>query len=174
MREVGRKHKEILLQMELLYKKHHRQLYLYALTFLEKEEEAEDVVNDTFEWVWHQWQEGEFRTETSAGYLYRLVRNKCLDILRHRKVHLRYAQMSMATESIVSDDEAFAFERRIVDLRNAVEQLPEPGRTILKNCYFRKLTYNQVAEEMQITVNVVHKNMVKMFQLLRKMLKNDE
>ncbi len=174
MREVGRRNQEMLLRMELLYKKHHRQLYLYALTFLENSDEAEDVVNDAFEQVWRQWQDGELRTETSPGYLYRLVRNNSLDILRHRKVHTRYTQLSIATESITTDDEVLAFEKRIVDLQHAVEQLPEPGRTILKNCYFKKLTYKQVAEEMQITVNVVHKNMVKMFQLLRSMLKNDE
>ena len=162
--------------IEHLYKSYYRQLYLYALTFLDDKEAAMDVTNDAFERVLLDWQKGECRQETVLGYLYRLIRNYCLDILRHRKVHDRYMQMKLATEKMedASYNEVMEFEDRIINLRNAVEDLPEPDRSILKCCYFKKLTYKETAEELQITVNVVHKRMVSAFKQLRKMLKNDE
>ena len=38
--------------MELLYEKYYRQLFLYAVTFLESDEEAKDVVSEAFTTVW--------------------------------------------------------------------------------------------------------------------------
>ncbi|MBR1401038.1 MAG: RNA polymerase sigma-70 factor [Prevotella sp.] len=157
----------------LLYKEHYRQLYLYALTFLSNEDEAKDVVNDAFEQVWKNWQSGDCREQTVKGFLYRLVRNLCLDILRHRRVHDRYAQMSLATSNLqdASNEDVMEFEERILRLRKAVDELPEPDRSILKCCYFKKLTYKQTAEELELTVNVVHRHMVNAFRQLRQMLK---
>lgn len=162
--------------IEHLYKSYYRQLYLYALTFLDDKETAMDVINDAFERVLLDWQKGDCRQETVLGYLYRLIRNYSLDILRHRKVHDRYMQMKLATEKLedASPSEVMDFENRIVRLRNAVDELPEPDRSILKCCYFKKRTYKETAAELQITVNVVHKRMVSAFRQLRQMLKNDE
>ena len=160
--------------LELLYKKFYRQLYLYALTFLDDEDEAKDVLNDAFEKIFTDTQTADYRADTILGLLYRIIRNLCLDLLRHRRVHERYLQMKMATESVedVSAFDVKEFEERICRIREAVEELPEPEQSILKCCYFKKFTYKQTAEELQLTVNVVHKRMVNAFFLLRKMLKN--
>lgn len=165
-----------LAEVELLYKRYFRQLYLYALTFLDDEEGAKDVVNDAFEKMWVDLQKGNCRQDTLLGYLYRVTRNLSLDILRHHKVHERFVQMKMATENLedVSNEEVVEFETRISKVRQAVFKLPEPDQSILKCCYFKKFTYKQTAEELQLTVNVVHKRMVNAFRLLRQMLKNIE
>ncbi|MBQ3828215.1 MAG: RNA polymerase sigma-70 factor [Prevotella sp.] len=159
-----------------LYKTYYRQLYLYALTFLDDDDEAKDVVNDAFVKIWTDWQKGVCREDTLLGYLYRIIRNLCLDILRHRKVQDKYVQMKMATEEMadVSNTDVISFEKRITSLRKAVDDLPEPDRTILKCCYFKKYSYKQTAEELQITINVVHKRMVNAFKILRKMLNSVE
>ena len=160
-------------EIEHLYKSYYRQLYLYALTFLEDEEGAKDVLNDAFEKVFTDTQTADYRADTILGFLYRIIRNLCLDILRHRRVHERFLQMKMATEGVedTSTFDVMEFENRINKVREAVNELPEPEQSILKCCYFKKLTYKQTAAELQVTVNVVHKRMVNAFRILREMLK---
>lgn len=76
--------------------------------------------------------------------------------------------MSLATSNLqdASSEDVMEFEERILRLRKAVDELPEPDRSILKCCYFKKLTYKQTAAELELTVNVVHKHMVNAFRQL--------
>ena len=62
-------------EIEHLYKSYYRQLYLYALTFLEDEEGAKDVLNDAFEKVFTDTQTADYRADTILGFLYRIIRN---------------------------------------------------------------------------------------------------
>ena len=70
-----------------------------------------------------------------------------------------------------SDDSVKEYEQRITELRNAIDNLPEAGQTILKYCYFKKFTYKETAETMDISITMVHKHMLKVFKTLREMLK---
>ena len=61
-------------------------------------------------------------------------------------------------------------ENRISELKEAIDRLPEPGKTILHCCYFKHMTYQQAAEQLQLTLVVIKKNMLKVFKILRKEL----
>lgn len=157
--------------MELLYEKYYRQLYLYALTYLSDDDDAKDVVSDMFTTLWQHWadDDGEIQPPP-ASYLYRTLRSRCVDKLRRDGVHSRYAQQ---LEADVFDNETDVkeYERQVQCLVEAIDNLPEPGKTILKNCYFDQLTYQQTAERLGLTLVVVRKHMLKMFRLLRDVLK---
>ena len=49
------KRKEAIAQMEKLYASSYQKLFLYALTFLDSEDEAKDAVSDVFSAIWNQW-----------------------------------------------------------------------------------------------------------------------
>ncbi len=155
-------------RMELLFEKFYHKLYLYAFTFIDDEDEAKDIVGDVFQMVWEDWTSGRSRyQDPSASFFYTAVRNRCLDTLRHAVAIDRYEKMLKATESLTTDDSVAAFEQRIVKLREAIAVLPEPGQTVLQCVYFKDLSYKQTAEHLGISVNMVHKHMVKVFRLLR-------
>lgn len=83
----------------------------------------------------------------------------------------RYVRMKSATEPITTDEAAMEFELRVQQVKAAIERLPEPEKTILTYTYFKKLTYRQTAEKLEMSENMVHKRMNKVFKTLRGMLK---
>lgn len=158
-------------RMELLYEKFYNRLYLYAHTFLFDADEAKDVVGDVFQMIWEDWSHEDSRYEDpTVSFLYVTIRNRCLDRLRHTKASDNYVSEFMNAGLLVNDEEVADFEERVLLLRKAVDRLPEPGRTILLHVYFKRLTYHQTSEMLGVSENMIHKHMVKMLKLLRKML----
>lgn len=160
-------------QMELLYKKFYRKLFLYALTYLGEEEEARDMVSDMFVQLWYKWKEEQTVRTPSASYLYAMLRSRCVDKLRRQEVENRYLQQ-LEKDRFDNEEDVKEYEQTVSRLYTAIQQLPEPGKTILHHCYFDHMTYQQTADKLQMSLPMVKKHMAKIFQLLRDKLKNDK
>ena len=157
--------------MELLYEKFYRKLYLYALALVSDENEARDIVSEVMATIWQRL--NQHNTQPNATYLYTLTRNRCLDYLRHTQAAQNYKAAEAVARTFQNDTEVEDYETYIIQLYDAIGQLPEPGQTILRHCYFKRLTYRQTAEALGITEAMVHRHMVKVFKLLREKLKNN-
>lgn len=158
--------------MEQLYEQFYERLVVYAFGFLSSKEEASDVVSGVMELIWNDWQADTPRyPNPNAPLLYSLVRNKCLDILRHSKAHNRYASLFLATADMTTPMDVDAFEERISKLQAAIAELSDADRDVLRCTYFEHMTYKQAAEALDISENTVHKRMLRTFRTLREMLK---
>lgn len=84
-------------KMEQLYHDFHHRLFIYAMTLLNEEDKAKDVVADVFCAVWEDWHRTASNTAgyttPNATYLFLLTRNKCIDLLRHEKAKRNYASL---------------------------------------------------------------------------------
>ncbi len=74
---------------ECLFRENYTRLFYHAFSFLNDEEEAKDVVNDVFERVWMNFEKLEF-SSSLVPLLYTLVRNRCVSLIRHKKVKERF------------------------------------------------------------------------------------
>lgn len=160
--------------MESLYGKFYKQLYIYALSFLSDEDDAVDIVSDFFSDLWQQWQYADDITPPPSNYLYTSIRNRCLDRLRHDQVHRNYALLAETRETLDNTDEVEAYERKLSELGHIIEGLPEPKRSIMTCCYFKRLTYKQTAEQLGLSVSSVKKHIMRVFKMLRQSLKNNK
>ncbi|WP_262279920.1 RNA polymerase sigma factor [Hallella absiana] len=162
-------------RMEALFKRFYKPLYLYALTFLCDEEQAKDITGGVFQTVWEMLREGSLTPDDrqAVGFLYTTVRHRCLDKLRHDKAIDRYTRLQVGTTPLGTEEEVMEFEQRIQQVKEAIEQLPEPEKSILKCTYFRKMTYRETAEVLHTSVNMIHKRMSIVFKMMRKMLKEE-
>lgn len=162
-------------RMEALFKRFYKPLYLYALTFLCDEEQAKDITGGVFQTAWEMLREGSLTTDDrqAVGFLYTTVRHRCLDKLRHDKAIDRYTRLQVGTTPLGTEEEVMEFEQRIQQVKEAIEQLPEPEKSILKCTYFRKMTYRETAELLHTSVNMIHKRMSIVFKMMRKMLKEE-
>ena len=71
-------------QIETLYKRHRDRLLLTARTLLGNDEEASDVVSDVFTELLVKGKN--LDDHQAESYLQVSVRNKCLNLLEHRRV----------------------------------------------------------------------------------------
>lgn len=82
----------------MLYDRYVVALRYFAAKYVDDEAAIEDVVQDAFVALWEK--RTEFRVENAVkSYLYKAVRNDCLNLIRHRQVENKYAE-----EMIVEDN----------------------------------------------------------------------
>ena len=77
------------------------------------------------------------------------------------------------SQAFYSPGETEEYEQRIEALREIIHQLPEPGKSILNCTYFRKMTYQQTADLLQLSLKTVKRNMLKVFKIIHNSLNKE-
>ena len=152
-------------RFEQLYKKNYTSLYYYAFRFITDENACKDIVNDVFEKAWQNFEK--MNPETASAYLYAQVRNRCIDRLRHQQVEEQYADFYRAITEKDVDTSPDEREERLQRIEAFIEQLKDPTKTILKECYYENKKYQEVAEDFGISTNGVKKHIMKALKMLR-------
>ena len=80
---------------EIMFRTYYQPLCHYAYSFLRDKEEAEEVVQATFIAVWEKRSTIEIQTSFKA-YLYRMVRNSCLNVIKHEKIKQQHVAHELA------------------------------------------------------------------------------
>lgn len=150
---------------EQLFKEKYEQLYFFAYDYVKDEEAARDIVSEMFTMVWKN--RNTIDGAKINSYLHTAVRNRCLDHLRRekRKNHFEEAYPTLYHE--VDDDSWIEREERIAELQNAIKQLPERTQWVLKQRYEEHRSYQEIADELGISLNGMKKLMNRTFTQLR-------
>ncbi|MCW5912719.1 MAG: RNA polymerase sigma-70 factor [Cyclobacteriaceae bacterium] len=157
---------------EMIFRACYQPLCRYAFSFLNDKEEAEEVVQSAFISVWEK--RSAIAIETSLkAYLYRMVRNSCLNVLKHEKVKQQHAAHELyvsetATDSVMHNVQATELESKIAE---AMQTLPEQCRLVFQLSRFEELKYQEIADQLQISVKTVENHMGKALRLMREQLK---
>ncbi len=133
------------------FESYSEQLYLYALGFVGDRAEAEDIVQDTFIYLWVN------RAKISHSgslyaYLSRSVKNSCIDRKLHAEVERRYQREMMASGEESSEDSE-NFEELYERLQ--IDSLPPKCKEIFILGCIEGLSYKDVAEQLGVSVNTV-------------------
>jgi RNA polymerase sigma-70 factor (ECF subfamily) len=131
---------------------------------------AEEVVQDVMLELWRR-RESLVLEESLRAYLFRAVRNRALNHLRHEKVERRGEPFAAGEPSSPPSAQA-ALEEEEIDaaLREAVGALPERCREVFELSRVRGLRYAEIAAAMGISVKTVEAQMGKALRLLRERL----
>jgi RNA polymerase sigma-70 factor, ECF subfamily len=158
---------------EMLFRTHYNALCRYAYSFLNDREEAEEVVQGSFITLWDKRAQIEIETSMKS-YLYRMVRNACLNVIKHEKVKQQHVAHEMAFGEPVYEGPAQTvaaseLEQRIFE---AMKALPEQCRVVFQLSRFEELKYNEIAEQLNISVKTVENQMGKALKIMREQLKD--
>ena len=158
---------------EMLFRTYYQPLCRYAYTFLQDKEDAEEIVQSTFLLVWEKRESLAIRTSVKP-YLYAMVRNACLNVLKHNKIKERHAGEELAIaekghDAVMHTVSSNELEHRI---RLAMEELPDQCRVVFKLSRFEELKYSEIAEELNISIKTVENHMGKALRIMREQLKD--
>lgn len=158
---------------EMLFKQYYQPLCNYAYSFLYDRDEAEEVVQSAFMNVWDKRQTIDVQSSLKA-YLYRMVRNACLNAIKHNKVRQDYIALQVVKgepthESVTQHVLAGELEQRI---EMAMKALPAQCRLVFQLSRFEEMKYAEIAEQMNISVKTVENHMGKALKILREQLKD--
>lgn len=158
---------------EMLFKTYYQPLCNYAYTFVQDKDEAEEIVQTTFLAVWEKKEVLEIRT-TIKPYLYAMVRNACLNVIKHEKIKQQHVEVELAMgersiESVARTVMASELEKRI---HQAMETLPEQCRLVFKLSRFEELKYAEIADQLNISIKTVENHMGKALKIMRDQLRD--
>lgn len=154
---------------EQVFKTHFKSLLAYACTILKDEETGEEIVQQVFYKLWGK-KEQTFIHSSLKAYLYRSVHNESMNHLKHAQIKNRYQTYSMHQHKhIKSEDPAMQIQGKELELqiRKALNELPEQCRTIFQLSRFENLKYREIADQLQLSVKTVENQMGKALQLMR-------
>lgn len=146
------------------FKTHYPSLYYYALQILKDEETSRDIVSEAFTHVWEHFDPNQM--QTLPAFLQKMVKNKCIDYIRHSHVHAQYADyyLHAVDEGYSNNEES---EERIRLATEMLNLLPDTTRHVLEECYLKHKKYREVAEEMNVCQETVKRHIMKALKMLR-------
>ncbi len=155
-----------------LFNEHYRSLVQYSNRFLSIEE-GEDLVQDVFINLWEK--QTTFPDELHLKlYLYKAVRNKCYNVIKHNLVKNKYATTAIQS---LEDDDLFlkhVLEEDIVSqLYKAIEGLPDRKKEIIK-LSLKGLKNTEIAVELGIQLQTVKTLKSQSYKILREQFQDLE
>lgn len=152
-------------EFERIFKDLYRPLCLFALRFVEQAEDAEDVVQQAFADVWDK----NSRNETISNlksYMYQAVRNRSLTVAAQTAGQVCMEE-SLPDPEDTSEEERIYCAERDARLWTAIDALPPERRKIFLLSKRDGLKYQEIAEELGISVKTVENQMGKALKTLR-------
>ena len=147
------------------FRMYYRPLCLFALHYLHDIDNAEDTVQDCFAELWERKDSG-MEISDIKSYLYSMVRNRCIDIVKKDSLIDNNVQPS-DLEGIISEEEC---EERSYDearLWTVIDSLPEKCREVFLLAKRDGMKYEEIAVRMNISVNTVKNQMNKALKNLK-------
>ncbi|MBL0316336.1 MAG: RNA polymerase sigma-70 factor [Flavobacteriales bacterium] len=159
-------------EFEMLFRKLYRPLCLHARTYLQSNDEAEEVVQSVFIGFWEKRNQLVIDTSVSS-YLYRSVRNHTLNVLKHEKVKRKYTGYVLNHNSEGSIDHAEMESSELeIKIADALQTLPEQCRLVFTMSRYREMKYAEIADELGISIKTVENHMGKALRMMREELKD--
>lgn len=156
---------------ERLFKHSYRPLTAYAFRFVRDLPTAENIVQDVFLKLWQN--RGTLTVTTSLEhYLFRAVRNHCLNFLDKAKVRSAYLRMQAGREELNEDYRGFYPEIGLLEIiEKEICALPEKRQEIFRLAREEGLKYREIADQLKISVKTVEAQMSLALKQLREALK---
>jgi RNA polymerase sigma-70 factor (ECF subfamily) len=148
-----------------LFRRYYTELYIFAKRLVLTDADSQDIVSEAYEDVWNNM--ARLEVDTVRAFLYKNVRNKCIDHLRRLATRRNYVQlMSRITQEYDMADRLTELHERESIINEVLDSLPDYTRQIFTACYVDHKKYIEVAEEMGISTSTVKKYIVRALLLI--------
>jgi RNA polymerase sigma-70 factor (ECF subfamily) len=156
-----------------IFRSYYPELYSYAAKIVDSFEIAREIVQDAFIYLWEN--RNKILINTSVrSYLFKTVRNDCLDYIKHKKIEQKYitTHLSIIRNESYSEDNLFAQKEITQILKSSVSSLPKECKKIFILSRYKDLKNKDIAKRLGISVKTVESQIGKALKLLRKNLKD--
>jgi RNA polymerase sigma-70 factor (ECF subfamily) len=158
---------------EMVFREHYAVLCSYANQFLKDTDLSEEVVQEVMFRLWTQRHQIEIESSIRS-YLFRAVRNGCMNLLNHGAVKRDYKlwKEGQTIDSQYSGEDSLIISELQERIRVAIDNLPLERRKIFIHSRYDGFTYQQIADKLGISVKTVENQMSKALKTLREELRD--
>lgn len=153
---------------DTLFLMYSKKLFGFSFRYLKSKEEAEEIVQETFVRIWEK------RSEVDAAYslsgfvftiAHRLILNRLRKIHNEKRCHAFLESQDHRWRN-TTEESLLGLELEDV-ARTAIEALPPKRQMIYRMVRMEHMTYQQVADHLQISVKTVEAQMSEALKFLR-------
>ena len=169
------------IRFEDVYLSYFSKMKYFAKEYVISEEDAENIVQDVFVELWENKEMLNMHMNLTA-YLFTTIKNKCLNHLRHKLVVQETANklqeeytisLRMNLDSLETFDNNLFSDQDIEKLiSRALDALPEKCRAIFIMSKIEGKKHNEIAQELNISINTVGSQIGIAYKKLRTELKD--
>ncbi len=153
---------------ESIYKCYYPQLFHFLLRYLRSESTIEDIIHNVFFSIWQKRTTIEPRG-TLKSYLFTAVRNQALSQLEAEK---KYDRIDEELSGYSQTEESRSFEISELEeaYQKAVQKIPKKRRHIFLMHRQENLTYQEIADILNISIKTVETQMSRSLKFLAEVL----
>ncbi|MCH8494692.1 MAG: RNA polymerase sigma-70 factor [Balneolales bacterium] len=156
----------------MIYRLYFTSLCEFSFYMTKDAEVAKELVQDAFLAIWEQRSDWSPQS-TVRSYLFKAVKNRSLDFLKHQKVVRKWEDNSKSSQVDVTEDEDRLTRQQLANAINKeIERLPPKSRIIFLMSRQQGFTYNEIAEIQGISVKTVETQIGRALKKLRTTLKD--
>lgn len=144
-----------------------------AVSYIENTEDAKEIIQNIFLKVWKKKQILTPEMNLNA-YLFKMVKNECLDYLKHTKVQLKYRKKLeierayLNEKALKNDPSQLLIESELQNkIEGLINQLPANCREVFIKSRIEGLKYAEIANELNISVKTVENQISKATALFK-------
>lgn len=138
---------------------------LFAQKSVNDKQLVENIVSDCFIKLWENRKEIQIKTSLKS-YLYRILRNQIIDYYRQKQVRTDIVE----EVPDIADEAEFDEQHKYAKLYQALSKLPQQRRKILELAVFDSLTYQEIADQLNISKNTVKTQISRAYRFLKETL----
>jgi len=158
-----------------LYQRYISGLYDYIFRFTKQSKElTEEIVQEVFLSIWEK-KENLVAVQNFDSYLYRIAKNKLLNLLKHQaykqQLHIMFGNTIDAVDN--KTENALAYTEYLKTAKRAINQLPEKRRMIFLLSTQHGLSLDEIAEQMQLSKSMVKKHLYTAKEYIKQYLQDN-
>ncbi len=150
-------------------------LYRFALRITGSVHEAEDVVQEVLEKVWKTAPEQTDHIQNWEAWCMTLTRNRSLDKTRSQTIRRTASLDGVAERKSESINPAQATEQNdlVARVKRMMQELPEKQRLVMHLRDIEELSYDEIAESLNISLDQVKVSLHRARKTIREKMIND-
>ena len=156
---------------DILFMRYYPLLCAYAKQFVDFDD-GQEIVQDVMVWFWEN-SSMQVIESSPKNYLFRAVKNRCLTLINRNELKQRVVtSMYENLQSQYEDPDFYVVEELTRNIEAALSRLPEPYREAFEMNRFQSMTYNEIAEKLNVSSKTVDYRIQQALKLLRVELKD--
>lgn len=167
---------------ETLLKKYRKSVYYMLLKMVNNADDAEDLTQEAFAKAFNSLAKFDSKYAFST-WLFRIATNNCIDFIRKKRIQTVSIDTPYENDEgdsmsfdlpdpNLSPDDLMLKKQRKEYLGKAVERLPAKYKRLVQLRYFQELSYEEVAQELELPLGTVKAQLFRARELLSQELKH--
>lgn len=155
-------------------------IYFMVLKMVHNRDDAEDITIESFGKAFNRLDKYDPKFAFST-WLFKIATNSCIDFIRKKRLETTSIDEPFGNEDgeemtidVKSDtlnpEEKYIRKQRSISVRGTLEKLDEKYKVLIEMRYYQELSYEEIAQELNIPLGTVKAQLFRAKELLFKMM----